>query len=217
MADAKCPDGAVFEPKTVNSIWLKESSADGGYVQRINSCPAGYALVRKEDNPQADKCVQCPGTTSHGYSLVEARWSGRDNETGLDFFCKPCPKPATAVNCMGGTLVITNKSWFLVQEEAGFDSRRNSGPEGQKDLVFKAYQCDPGVCQKNNTCANGRTGLACGQCPESYVLDGGRCRECNTDAKVLLISRILFVVFGTIVVGLLWFFSSWYVCSYMQP
>ena len=32
-----------------------------------------------------------------------------------------------------------------------------------EDLIFVAYQCDPGTCLDNNTCDAGRTGLACGQ------------------------------------------------------
>ena len=57
--DADCPDGALFLPKTPGSIWTKEASqeADGGFLNRISICPAGWALERKESNPQADMYV----------------------------------------------------------------------------------------------------------------------------------------------------------------
>ena len=88
-------------------MWSTEASpdTDGVLLKRIAECPAGYALVRKQSNPQAYNCVKCPGTADYGYSLDAARWTGRVSETTLASYCRPCPRPATAVKCEGGTSV----------------------------------------------------------------------------------------------------------------
>jgi hypothetical protein len=168
-----------FNPKIEGSLWKKEVTSDGVHTLRIVACPPGFALLRKENNPQADQCQRCPGafthfpmvsqiystltfrsvfagTSDYGYSLQEARWTGNENETGLAFFCSPCPKPESSVTCLGGTEVFAQQKWWLVrQTEENSTSRREFA---ETKHVFVAYQCDPEVCLENNTCANGRAG-----------------------------------------------------------
>ena len=74
-------DGAQFIPKVEGSKWEVEiTDDDGPRTRRITECPRGFALERKQSNPQADRCVECPGSSDAAYSLREARWSDRDNE-----------------------------------------------------------------------------------------------------------------------------------------
>ena len=159
-------DGAQFVPKVAGSKWTMEVSAEGQTL-RVSECPAGYALLRKQNNPQSDSCVLCPGSSENGYSLQPARWSGNESDTGLDFFCEPCPQPGTSVLCSAGTTVTSEEGWWLVQEEAEIQTRRDVP---STNAVFKTYKCDPGVCLRNNTCLAGRTGVTCGRCPDNHVL-----------------------------------------------
>ena len=58
------------------------------------------------------RCRICPGTNQHGYSLAEAKWDGNESRTGLDYFCKECPPPASAIKCLGGTdVVVGGTGW----------------------------------------------------------------------------------------------------------
>jgi len=95
-------DGAQFIPKVEGSKW--EITDDSGQqTLRITECPAGFALVRKQNSPQTDACIECPGTSDHGYSLVPAAWNGNVDETNLEDFCLKCPMPSSSVKCWGGT------------------------------------------------------------------------------------------------------------------
>ena len=97
-------DGAQFIPKVEGSKWEVEITDDNGPpTLRITECPAGFALVRKQSNPQSDACIQCPGTSDHAYSLVPAAWNGNADETNLEDFCLKCPTPPSSVKCRGGT------------------------------------------------------------------------------------------------------------------
>ena len=97
-------DGAQFIPKVEGSKWEVEITDDNGPpTLRITECPAGFALVRKQSNPQSDACIECPGTSDHGYSLVPAAWNGNADETNLQDFCLRCPTPPSSVKCWGGT------------------------------------------------------------------------------------------------------------------
>ena len=97
-------DGAQFIPKVEGSKWEVEITDDNGPpTLRITECPAGFALVRKQSNPQSDACIECPGTSDHGYSLVPATWNGNADETNLEDFCLKCPTPSSSVKCSGGT------------------------------------------------------------------------------------------------------------------
>ena len=87
-------NGTQFEKKDpVDSVWVIE-----GGTYRVDRCPRGFALIRKQAMPQADHCEMCPGTSLHGYSLEDAVYVGDENAT-KDFYCKPCPKPARSVTC----------------------------------------------------------------------------------------------------------------------
>ena len=133
----KCPDGADclsashymtvhssiqyivtnFRPLVEGSTWTVEKTAYGEYPLRITSCPQGYALVRAQRSPAADKCVKCLGGRESSYSLQVAKWDGKEKNTGLEFFCKTCPKPATSAVCTAGATVSALSGWWLVQEE----------------------------------------------------------------------------------------------------
>ena len=111
-------DGAQFIPKVEGSKWEVEiTDDDGPRTRRITECPRGFALERKQSNPQADRCVECPGSSDAAYSLREARWSGDESLTGLGAWCEPCPTPASSVSCAGNTLVTGKEGWWLVEEE----------------------------------------------------------------------------------------------------
>lgn len=43
--------------------------AQFSFVKRVERCPAGYILVRQEDNPVLDTCIKCPGRS---YSVLDA-------------------------------------------------------------------------------------------------------------------------------------------------
>ena len=96
-------DGAQFIPKAEGSKWEVEITDNGARTMRLTECPAGFALVRKQNNPQTDACIECPGTSDHGYSLVPATWNGNADETNLEDFCLKCPTPPSSVKCWGGT------------------------------------------------------------------------------------------------------------------
>ena len=101
---AECPDGIRFVSRVEGAVWTKETSkGDGTIILRIKECPAGFALVRKQSNPQSDNCIECPGTSDYGYSLVPAVWTGEKTEMNLAHSCLPCPMPLTSVKCWGGT------------------------------------------------------------------------------------------------------------------
>ena len=102
---AHCPDGIRFLSRVEGAVWTEETSGDGdGTIRlRVSECPAGFALVRKQTNPQSDACIECPGTADHAYSLVPAVWNGNADEMNLDDFCLRCPTPPSSVKCWGGT------------------------------------------------------------------------------------------------------------------
>jgi hypothetical protein len=122
-------DGAQFIPKVEGSQWAVEIMDDGSWTKRLTGCPLGYALERKQSNPQADRCVACPGSSDAAYSLREARWSGNESLTGVGVWCERCPTPASSVSCAGDNLVTGKEGWWLVEEEEPVEeqhSRRNN-------------------------------------------------------------------------------------------
>ena len=110
-------DGAQFVPRVQGSKWEVEITVDNGRTMRLTECPRGYALQRKQDNPQADRCIECPGSSDAAYSQREARWSGNESLTGVGIWCEPCPQPAGSVNCAGDNVVTSKEGWWLVEEE----------------------------------------------------------------------------------------------------
>ena len=241
-------DGAQFIPKVEGSKWEVEiTDDDGPRTRRITECPRGFALERKQSNPQADRCVECPGSSDAAYSLREARWSGNESLTGLGAWCEPCPTPASSVSCAGNTLVTGEEGWWLVEEEEELveeqHSRRDDPaikhvfrstlPGFPLMLLFdtalsralalhcnldpvlapdRTYKCDPGVCMANNSCANGRSGVACGSCPDDplHVLTVGICTRCpDTSPDQLWMWRAIFCVVGGLIVSVAWFILCW--------
>ena len=74
----------------------------------------------------------------------------------------------------------------------------------------RTYKCDPGVCMANNSCANGRSGVACGGCPDEHVLTVGICTRCpDTSPDQLWIWRAIFCVVGGLIVSVAWFILCW--------
>ena len=204
-------DGAQFNTEE-GFKWEEQFTNDNGWTRRITECPAGFALRREQSNPQSDACIECPGTSDYGYSLQTARWTGNQSETGLGFFCKSCPSPASSVVCQGGTEVYTKQGWYLMQENASEDATSRRNP-ASKQLIFKAYQCDLEACDESNGCYSNRTGIACGRCPEHWVLEGSVCQNCSnyysTDTKKLLVWRIVFGVGGGLLFSILIFLLAW--------
>jgi len=184
-----------FEPKTPGSIWTLSGSPA---ILRLNSCPVGFALIRRESNDQGDTCEPCPVET---YSLNEAKWTGNESESGLAFFCHNCPRGA---KCLGGSNVTATKGWWLEAETQTNAKRRTSESAKQ---VFKAYRCDR-HCQAENKCGGGRTGVACGLCPADHVLQDTGCGNCSpgvdTDGTKIVVGLL---VSGGLV--LVWFLVAW--------
>ena len=166
--------------------------------------------MRREAAPQVDKCEPCPGSSEFGYSLQPAKWDGNESRTGLAAFCNPCPQPATSVSCGGQTEVIPLPGWWLVQQEedADPDATRRSGPSNK--YIMKTYKCDPNVCLGNNKCANNRSGVACGSCPDNHVLQVGVCTPCgNQDQDIILMWRVAFIAAGSFIISVAWFILCW--------
>ena len=212
-------NGTHFTSRVEGAVWTEEISPDGtgSRMLRLFECPEGHAIIRKQSNPQADLCLECPGSSDFGYSLDAARWNGDKTETGLKDYCKPCPTPATAVKCEGGTKVTSLKDWWLVAQveevgkEAGeVDEGADQSRQYVQGKVFVAYQCDPNNCLGNNTCAYGRTGPACSRCPANFALEAGVCEECP-DAKPeeTRLLRIAFSCVAGAVACSVWFLLSW--------
>ena len=207
-----------------------ESDQQGVLTYRVVSCPPGYALIRYvmmsfpthhdalrdgraaltaapcgrvQNNPVADECERCPGTTQYAYNLDGSQWTGEEQAMGLNESCRSCPLPIGGAQCNGGTEVVASPNFW--KEEETVTVRRSSRK------VFKIYQCDPGLCAGNNTCNGGREGAACGRCPPNHALEAGICRECNItrDPQALSLSRALFGVIGGLIILVVWFLFAW--------
>ena len=165
----------------------------------------------------------CPGSGDNGYSLQAAKWTQNETKSGMDFFCEKCPQPASSVECLGGTMVRSQEGWWLVKgwwlvrgeerirpatiEEERAGSRRDNS---EIKNLFVTYKCDPGVCLGNNECANDRTGVACGGCPDNHVLTVGQCTECPEHSpEVLFMWRVIFCLACGVVVFTAWFILCW--------
>jgi hypothetical protein len=64
----------------------------------------------------------------------------------------------------------------------------------------------------NNSCANGRSGVACGSCPDDplHVLTVGICTRCpDTSPDQLWMWRAIFCVVGGSIVAVAWFILCW--------
>ena len=103
-----------------------------------------------------------------------------------------------------------------MQENASEDATSRRNP-ASKQLIFKAYQCDPEACDESNGCYSNRTGIACGRCLEHWVLEGSVCQDCSnyysTDTKKLLVWRIVFGVGGGLLFLILIFVLNYFTCE----
>ena len=62
----------------------------------------------------------------------------------------------------------------------------------------------------NNSCANGRSGVACGSCPENHVLTVGICTKCpDQSPERLFMWRAIFCIVGGSIVAAAWFILCW--------
>lgn len=172
--------------------------------------------MRRDAAPKADNCEPCPGSSEFGYSLQPAKWDGNETRTGLAEFCHPCPQPATSVFCGSQTEVIPLPGWWMVQQEDedGVDAEGTRRSDLSRDpdttYIMKTYKCDPNVCLGGNKCANNRSGVACGSCPDNHVLQVGVCTPCGKqDPNTILLWRVTFCVAGSFIIGVAWFILCW--------
>ena len=65
------------------------------------------------------------------------------------------------------------------------------------------------MCLGNNTCANNRTGVACGSCPDGYIGTAQACIQCPiVSPEVLLFEKTSIFVGGAIFLSIMWFLLS---------
>ena len=206
---AACVEGANFLPVVPGSVWTKEivpgQSSNLVQVQRlrITSCPRGFALIRAPDNPQADNCEPCPANT---YALQDTTFDPSITDALQQrSVCLEAPEPKSAVTCAGDSTCEAQEGWYLVAERAN-NSRRQTA-----DLtIYRTYRCEPGVCNANNTCNGGRTGVVCAFCPEDSVLELGVCQSCDAyTTQTLRSSRIAFVLVVSFIFLLVWVLLAW--------
>jgi hypothetical protein len=94
-AGARCAGGDNFEPLVQGSVWERVFHA-GATKMRLSACPSGHVLVRREDRPENDECLQCPFNTymAENASYKTARGvssSAAILQSGLDL-CLVCPE-----------------------------------------------------------------------------------------------------------------------------
>ena len=89
-AGARCPEGTFTPHDPADSVW----NATQMGVNRLVRCPAGYVLVRDEENPTLDRCLPCPPYT---YSVEEAFFGQRPLWTGV------CVRVCMCVCVSGGS------------------------------------------------------------------------------------------------------------------
>ena len=210
-----CPqkNGIQFVPRTTGSVWeeMHTETSSGTWPRiRLVECPVSYALLRKQDSPEKDECVACPGTDYNGYSLRRAIWTGNESETGVDYFCEECPRPRSSASCLmttnGVTVVSAEPGWWLVREETQEANRRGSI---QIKHTYRTYKCDPGVCLGNNTCVEGRTGVVCGACRTGYTWQPDGCQACPQVSHELSTWRPIFFVISSLIVAVAWYSLCW--------
>ena len=148
---------------------------------------------------------------SVGTYLPQSTWNGNESETGIDFFCKPCPTPQGSALCAGDVNVTGLPGWWLVQGDSRvFDMLDARRAEPRVNDTFRTYRCAPGVCLSDNTCANGRSGVVCGGCPDGSVLEVGVCLRCpDYTPESLLMWRVIFCLAGGLIVSVVWFILCW--------
>eukprot|EP00960_Hanusia_phi_P009635 280164-Hanusia_phi.AAC.1 len=169
-ADCKeCPvggkcDGSTLQPKVVGSAWGWE---DG--ILRIQSCPAGYILIRSPTNPQLDDCSECPPSF---YSPVPASYTAQIQSVSSPFAallkCLPCEMDK--VDCPGGSQYIAKPGYWTLTNSSS--SRRAAVSNSSNSLSIPIYRCPPDACEQGNNCSVGRTGVLCALCAEGYFVAG---------------------------------------------
>ena len=193
---AECPQGAdcsrgTFEPKVKGSVWgpvQRQQGKEGILLNRIQSCPPGFALTRIETNPQADDCAECPRGS---YNLAGSFWVPTHEKTkspksGILEFCEQCPR--SGADCPGGSTVEAQEGWYKYEMSS---TRRVEGAWNRTKVVV--YECPVMSCSGNNTCRGGKTGVLCAYCPKGWALELNDCVKCNTaDTSGASASQILF-------------------------
>ena len=85
---ARCEFGGFTPVNPSDSVW--NSTSDGVY--RITKCPAGFVLIRDENEPVLDRCVACAADT---YSVEEAVFGEKLWDRSVENYnqyCHPCPR-----------------------------------------------------------------------------------------------------------------------------
>uniref|UniRef100_A0A7S0Z359 Tyrosine-protein kinase ephrin type A/B receptor-like domain-containing protein n=1 Tax=Hemiselmis tepida TaxID=464990 RepID=A0A7S0Z359_9CRYP len=214
----ECPAGGSCDGDRFMSAPFSTFEVEGGSHYRVVACDPGYVLVRSS-NPAFDQCVECPIST---YSLSPARWSPNASlsvqavENAIDAvgLCLDCPIGAF---CPGGARVLPLPGFWreevtrrvLLSEEAVVIHRRSTHESGVGEMV-KLYQCSPGACLGNWTCANGHQGPLCSQCnaDDKWVQSRTGCYQCEGDMSAFRLA--ILIIFSVLIFPPAWYFAAWH-------
>ena len=158
MQGAFCPDGDKFIPLPDgehSSEWQVEFHGPDGLdaLYRIQTCPPGFYMNRKDEYPLDDECSQCKAGT---YLLDQSNFSD----------CLTCPLGAV---CQGAKVVAESGFWRepdnftmlgLIQARRTGHSLGVLNKTAQHPTLIprfaKVHRCPPGSCAKENTCLKNR-------------------------------------------------------------
>jgi len=210
---ADCQKGFLPLPKQKDATWLMASVSSGQEViQRLTSCPPGFALIRTP-LPASDTFEKCPAGK---YNIERAVWRQENKRTQMDDYCRNCPK--VGINCPGGDVVIAHDGWFAIRElrvaSTNLTRRSQGDSEANRSnatlmtpehMIVKVYECSLDACGTNNTCKHNCTGILCGLCPSGYAHESNGCKRCETNAQTIAAwKRVLFIVFSVVYVLVLY-------------
>lgn len=229
-----CPVGAKCDGKSATgsipgSVWAIEGTPGkpGNGLTRLQQCPRGYVLVRDENAPLQDVCVECPP----GKYLVDvAKWSPSASEPYLvspsaSLASSMCLDCTDGLKCNGGSRVFQRKGfWSLGPDgEKALPARRQATSATTNSVttsnatVIRVYQCQGSACIGNNTCAypcpsnftcdTGRYGPVCGICMDGWTESQGRCVTCDPVATEE--SRRMAWGLGITISVIVWAMVSW--------
>ena len=195
-------DGDQLRGKVNGSDWRRK-----GRHMRLNSCPAGYILVRDEAIPEADECVKCPRGS---YSVLEARYPNAGDPSpgklvvptasSAVSLCVPCNLRKSS--CAGGADVSPKKGYWRPSVTKFHDRRQTA----QSDTAeVELIPCIPASrCLGGGNCAEGMYGPVCGLCQDGFAMGSDDlCIACPKSKSVSF--RI-----GIGVVGSFIFFTFYY-------
>jgi hypothetical protein len=210
-----CPAGVLcnsssLRPIIAGSVWGQEAGLLGISHIRLQSCPAGYILVRIEPRPEMDECVPCPFGK---YSLDSAVLGGK-----LDLVASSainavelCLQCSTGVTCLGGSNVVSQPGYFLAT--AGTIAHQTDRRESTINYstatrtLLAVYKCPLQACTGNNSCDSGRTGMICGLCAQGYAQAGHRCFPCSQERSQFDLT--LYTCLGIILLALFLYVCAW--------